>query len=121
MEVYLNIVSEELKFPWFFNGTARQLIESLLDRNPISRLGSLGLGSLDVLEHDFFDDLSFADLERKSIPAPYIPDISNQYDASKFGQYDDDDGPRGAMNSNDKEVEQLRVRGGRVRDTGLGL
>jgi len=72
MDIYSNILTEEVKYPFFFNGTAHNLIENLLDRNPISRLGSLGLGSLDILEHDFFDDLSFAELEEKTIPAPSV-------------------------------------------------
>ena len=113
MDIYSNILGEELQFPWFFNGTARHLIENLLDRNPISRLGSLGLGSLDILEHDFFDDLSFAELEMKSIPAPYVPDIANPYDASKYDEFDNLDAAD--EESDDEEAEQRKVCGAQAK------
>ena len=39
----------------------------------------------------FFGDLSFAELERRTVPAPYIPNISSPFDASQFDDYDEDE------------------------------
>jgi len=91
MDIYNNILEGAIAFPWFFPEDAKLMIEGLLDRNPISRLGSLGLGALEIIENDFFGDLSFAELERRTVPAPYIPDIRSPYDSSQFDEYDDDD------------------------------
>ena len=91
MEIYKNILETEVAYPFFFDQVAKDLIDALLDRNPVTRLGSLGLGSLDIVEHDFFGELSFADLERRSVPAPMIPDIKSPYDADNFDEYDDDE------------------------------
>jgi len=107
MDIYSNILTEEVKYPYFFNGTARHLIDNLLDRNPISRLGSLGLGSLDILEHDFFDDLSFAELEMKTIPAPHVPDIRDPFDASNFD--DDMDDGDDDDDSDDEDAQQRKA------------
>jgi len=91
MDVYNNILSEEPKFPMFFNGIARTFIEALLTRNPARRLGSLGLGALDILEHDFFADISFQELELMSIPPPFVPTIDNPLDDSNFDEDEEDD------------------------------
>jgi serine/threonine protein kinase/CRP-like cAMP-binding protein len=91
METYKNILETDVSYPMFFSQVAKDMIDALLDRNPVTRLGSLGLGSLDIVEHDFFGELSFADLERRSVPAPMVPDIKSPYDADNFDEYDDDD------------------------------
>ena len=109
MEIYDNILNTEPTFPWLFPPMAKDIIEGLLDRNPVTRLGSLGLGSLDIVEHDYFGDLSFADLERRTIPAPFIPEIRSPYDADNFDAddaediEDDDD-----ENLTDEEKEQRK-------------
>ena len=95
MDIYHNILEGEVEYPWGFDPEAESMIDALLDRNPVTRLGSLGLGSLEIVENDFFGELSFAELERRTVPAPYIPDIRSPYDASLFDEYpedvDDDD------------------------------
>jgi len=91
MDVYQNILESDVSYPWRFPEDAKNRINGLLDRNPLTRLGTLGLGTLDIVESDFFGDLSFADLERRSIPAPYIPEINAPFDTSHFDDYDDAD------------------------------
>ena len=90
MDIYNNILNESPRFPPLFNGIARSLIEALLKRNPSTRLGSLGLGSYDIIEHDFFGDISFTELELKSIEAPHKPQIKDPLDADNFDEVDDD-------------------------------
>ena len=96
-----------MAFPWFFNGVARHLIDSLLVRNPISRLGSLGLGSLDIIEHDFFDGLNFSELDRKETPAPFVPDIANPFDSTNF-DYDEDEDAYDSDDPYDETAQQIK-------------
>jgi len=100
MDIYNNILNESPKFPFMFNGIARVFITALLTRNPTRRLGSLGLGSLDILEHDFFTDISFSALDTQSLPPPFVPNISDPLDDSNFEEddFDDDD--------DDEEMQQ---------------
>ena len=72
----------QVVYPWGFAKDAEAMVDALLDRNPVTRLGSLGLGSLEIIENDFFGELSFAELERRTVPAPYIPDIRSPYAAT---------------------------------------
>jgi len=107
MDIYDNILHTDAAFPCFFNGVARHLIDNLLDRNPISRLGSLGLGSLDVIEHDFFDGLNFSELERREVPAPYVPDIANPFDAANF-DYDEEEDAYDSDDPYDETAQQIK-------------
>jgi len=104
MQIYSNILERDVGFPWFFHKDAQSLIGGLLQRNAVLRLGSLGLGSLDIIEHEFFGELSFAELERRTVPAPYIPDIKSPYDFSCFPDaYDEED-------EDDLDEEELELR-----------
>ena len=60
--------------------------------NPAARLGNLKRGSREVREQNFFKPLNFSELEKKTIPAPHIPDIKSPTDTSNFEEYEDEDG-----------------------------
>jgi serine/threonine protein kinase len=51
---------------------ARNLVDSLLEKDPSERLGSFG--TEDILMHPWFSDLSMSKLRRKEVDAPWIPD-----------------------------------------------
>jgi len=104
METFRNVLNMELLFPFLFPAEAKLLIEATLDRNPIQRLGSLGLGALDVIEHEFFGELSFAELERRTMPAPFIPNVMSPYDGNNYDDYPVEDGTR---QPDEEEQEQL--------------
>ena len=50
------------------------LIVKLLNKDKSQRLGSHGDGS-EVLKHPFFADIDLEKLEKKQLPAPFIPDV----------------------------------------------
>jgi CRP-like cAMP-binding protein/serine/threonine protein kinase len=108
MEIYNNILNESPTFPYFFPVIARDIIEACLDRNPVTRLGSLGLGSLDIVEHDFFGDLSFAELERRTIPAPIVPDIRSPFDAGNYDDMEGEEDEEDEDNLTEEEIEQRK-------------
>ena len=52
---------------------------------------------------NLFGDLSFAELERRTVPAPYIPDITSPYDSSLYDEYDEDAEDEDEMTEEEKE------------------
>ena len=63
--------------------TARDLLRSLLSTDLSKRLGNLHRGSRDIFSHLWFAEINWSSLYRKEIPAPYIPNISLDGNASQ--------------------------------------
>ena len=57
----------------------------------VFRLGNLVNGTADIIRHDFFSSIDFVALENYAIPAPWVPRIKNDTDASNFDSVDFDD------------------------------
>jgi len=92
MQIYAKIINAQLHLPFFFPKKARKIINELLTKNPLKRLGALRGGSLGVKEHEWFDPLDWGDLEEKIIPPPYLPIIDNPTDTSNFDSYEEEPG-----------------------------
>lgn len=60
-----------LKFPFYVSRPAASLIQALLNRNPLQRLGAKGGG--EVREHVFFANLDWSALYNRKIPPPFNP------------------------------------------------
>ena len=54
----------------------KDLITKLLDKDPKKRLGTKN-GQSDVLSHVFFEDIDKPKLLKKSLPAPYVFELSD--------------------------------------------
>ena len=81
--LFQKILKAELKFPRFLSSEARNLLESLLDRNSDSRLGSGG-DAEQVKSHAWFDGLDWDLLLQKKITAPFKPNINLPTDTGNF-------------------------------------
>ena len=53
MEIYRKIINSKHQLPWFFPKRARNLIDALLNKAPVKRLGSFRGGSLDIKHHEW--------------------------------------------------------------------
>lgn len=60
-----------LKFPFYVGRPAASLIQALLNRNPVQRLGAGG--GAEVQNHGFFNKLDWDALYRREIPPPFSP------------------------------------------------
>lgn len=82
-----------LEYPSTISENAKSLIESLLRKEPPSRLGAGVAGSgnsyADLKSHPFFDGIVWNDINRAT--PPYIPDPSNLPDPNEMsdGAFDD--------------------------------
>lgn len=71
--MYFGITNGALTFPADkASPLARNIITLLLDKNPVTRLGSRG-GVLEVRSHSFFADIDWQALLAKKYQAPWIP------------------------------------------------
>jgi ribosomal protein S6 kinase alpha-5 len=74
-------------FSWFFNRQAKDLILQLLVASPEGRLDAAA-----AMAHPFLAEIDQLELERKALPAPFVPVIENEHDTSNFDTeaYEDD-------------------------------
>jgi len=68
------------------------MCKKLLNVNPAFRLGNLSGGIDDIIRDPFFSTVDWAALERRALPAPYIPPIGDPLDSSNFDEYEEADG-----------------------------
>ena len=52
---------------------AKDLLKSLLERNPKKRIGYGPNGTEDIMNHPFFEPIDWERLEKKEIKPPYVP------------------------------------------------
>ena len=76
--MYRRIIKEEVVFKpgVTVSPAAKDLILKLLSKNPTQRIGSK-MDSLEIMSHEFFNDIDFDYLTSKQLKSPYIPDLSN--------------------------------------------
>jgi microtubule-associated serine/threonine kinase len=83
-ELFTNIINEEVEYPQgeeALDPNAESLIQMLLEKNPVDRLGTIG-GAPDVAAHPFFAQLDFHSLLRQK--AEFVPNLENDEDTSYF-------------------------------------
>ena len=91
-----NIVNGRLMFPRNFDPDCKDLIKQLLNRDPGSRLGNLRGGYDEVKAHRWFSDFDFDGMMKRTVKAPWKPNVKSITDTSNFDpmeEEDRDDGP----------------------------
>jgi len=68
----------------FLSDDAIDLISRLLEKNPVKRLGSLGQGANEIMQHTWFKDIDWQKMETKSLSSPYRPQLDNSFDVKYF-------------------------------------
>ena len=70
--LFHNIVNQDLAMPSYVSKEARDLIVKLMDRNPLTRLGTNGAS--EIKKHRWFRTLNWKDVYNKKIspPLPYL-------------------------------------------------
>lgn len=59
------------------------IVLKLLDKDKSKRLGSVN-DIDDVISHPFFSSLNIEELKKKTLPAPYIPEITKDHIGTYF-------------------------------------
>ncbi|CDR44262.1 CYFA0S14e01442g1_1 [Cyberlindnera fabianii] len=83
-EVFNAILTDEPLFPIQMASEAVSLLESLLDKNPQTRLGSGARDAEEIMVHPYFKNIDFDDILNERVPPPYIPGVKSEEDVSFF-------------------------------------
>ncbi|WFD24726.1 cAMP-dependent protein kinase [Malassezia equina] len=84
IKLYEKILAGYVQYPSFFEVGAKDLLKSLLTADLSKRFGNLARGSRDIFSHMWFAEIDWDCLYRKEIPAPYVPQLGIQGDASQY-------------------------------------
>lgn len=82
-EVYRKILFSNVHVPSFLDSDSRDLLQSLLDPSPDSRLGSRN-GLLDVMGHRWFRGVDWERVRSKQLSPPFQPNFSFEGDTTNF-------------------------------------
>ena len=92
-KMYEKILKSQVKFKRIngkdINKNTKDIIISLLRKIPHKRLGAGTNGSQKVKHHPFFRKLKWSDMFKQKIQPPYIPNLKNEKDISKFEYFPD--------------------------------
>jgi serine/threonine protein kinase len=81
--LFQKILSSSLRLPRSLSPECRHLLLSLLDRNPLTRIGSRH-DAMELKIHPFFHDIDWDALAEKRLQPPFRPHISQQTDTDNF-------------------------------------
>ncbi|KAJ9121515.1 hypothetical protein QFC22_002133 [Naganishia vaughanmartiniae] len=83
MKLYEKIIAGKVRYPTYFDATAKELLKNLLVGDLSKRFGNLRSGAADIFNHPWFEEVDWEKLYRREIPAPYVPRIEGDGDASQ--------------------------------------
>ena len=90
MTLYRSIINDDFERPTDASDEALDLLTTLLEKDPVNRIGSWARGETDILEHPWFArDLDLSELRLRQVPAPWVPAIKDPLDTSCFDDWDD--------------------------------
>ena len=79
MKIYQNIINTKVKYPSKrFSEPLKDLIKKLLEKDPKKRLGSKG--TQEIMDHEYFSDINWNDVENMKLKPPYVPRIRSVAD-----------------------------------------
>lgn len=85
-EISKRILKNDPPMPDFLSRDVTDFILRLLIKDPRRRLGGGAADAEEVKSHRFFAGISWDDLLKKNIPAPFIPKIASDTDVSNFSE-----------------------------------
>ncbi|ETV90376.1 AGC/PKA protein kinase [Aphanomyces invadans] len=89
IQICRNIVKEPLRFPSWIPGACKDIVTKLLDRDVSKRMGCNHGGTHAIRTHPWFHGVEWDKIVKKREPAPWLPALSNPFDASKFAAIDE--------------------------------
>lgn len=85
-EISRRILKSEPPYPQEMTASAKDIIQSLLMKDPKKRLGCGLSGTDEIKQHPFFQKINWNDLAAKKVPAPFKPVIRDELDVSNFAE-----------------------------------
>ncbi|KAJ5072715.1 non-specific serine/threonine protein kinase [Anaeramoeba ignava] len=83
-DMYIKILTEDLKISDSLDQSTRYVLQGLLDRNPATRLGLDKKGKLNIKKHPFFRGIDWDKVYHKQYIPEFIPKVNNTTDLSQI-------------------------------------
>lgn len=92
LEICNNIIRgfNDKYFSSVIKSAGKDFIKSLLQNNPLNRLGCLQNGVADIRNHKWFNFFNWQDLQNQKMSSPIVPTIKNHLDRRNFDSYPSD-------------------------------
>ncbi|CAL7947697.1 unnamed protein product [Xylocopa violacea] len=92
MAIYENILEgfKDKHLPPDLKNSAKTFIKSLLQDNPVDRLGYLRRGITDIRNHRWFNSFNWQDLQNQTMVSPIVPTVKDHLDLRNFEKYPPD-------------------------------
>nr|P49673.1 RecName: Full=cAMP-dependent protein kinase catalytic subunit; Short=PKA C [Ascaris suum]CAA49464.1 catalytic subunit of cAMP-dependent protein kinase [Ascaris suum] len=88
-EIYEKIILGKLRFTRSFDLFAKDLVKKLLQVDRTQRLGNQKDGAADVMNHKWFTDIDWDDVQNMKLTPPIIPTLYSNGDTGNFDSYDE--------------------------------
>lgn len=75
---------KKIEYPSFLSLNSKYLIDKLLERNPLLRLGSKNANGENIRRQAFFWQIDWAKLENGEVEPPFKPKVASSNDVSNF-------------------------------------
>ncbi|KAI7871683.1 kinase-like domain-containing protein [Spinellus fusiger] len=79
-EMYRRIMEDPLEFPTDMDPITADLLQGLLERNPLLRLGTGRGGDAQIRSHPYFSCLDWSDVYHRRISPVYMPTLASETD-----------------------------------------
>lgn len=99
-KLYENIKKKELEIPQGMSAPLNDLISRLLVKDPHNRLGSSEKDAEEIMSHEWFECINWAEMRAKTIKAPYTPQLEDPKDVKHFSTGFTSKDPYGSYTSN---------------------
>lgn len=86
LALFKKIIRGQFKVYGFMSFEAKLLFISLFVPDPVMRLGARPNGWQDLYKMPFFNGLDFKALRQQKLKAPWVPELKNPLDSSKFNE-----------------------------------
>eukprot|EP00158_Paraphelidium_tribonemae_P008815 Partr_v1_DN28692_c0_g1_i1_m49927 putative protein kinase c len=83
-EIFRAIIEDDVLYPVNMSKEAVSIMQALLNKDPVQRLGGSETDALEIKKHSYFDGISWDDVYHKNIPPPYVPQVAHDRDVSNF-------------------------------------
>lgn len=93
-EIFNAIEHDDVKYPISMPRQTVLVLQALLTKDPLQRLGSSVRDAEEIMEHPYFQDVNFDDVLNCRIQPPYLPEVSSEHDYSNFDQEFTSETPR---------------------------
>jgi protein kinase A len=88
IKLYEKVLAGRFKTPDVMTPACKSLVKSLLEVDPIKRLGSLKAGVYDIKSHEWFRQVDWHAIHYHKAVAPYMPVCKNMIDNLNFREDD---------------------------------